>query len=317
MKLGQIENITVIGLGRMGHGIAQTFAMAGFQVRCYDELSKSRNSTLNRIRRNLEKFVSNKLLSADAINPVLSRIEIMESEFDAVEGAQFVVEAIVEDRIAKQELLARIEGAVSDEAIIASNSSTFPISETGRQLRLPNRAIVTHWFNPPHIVPTVEVVPSSSTSKVVAEVTIALHKKIGKQAILLNVEIPGFLVNRVQAAMYREVWDLYERGIASAEDIDSAIQGSFGFRLAANGPLTICDFGGIDIWSTVYKGLAPEIRGDTKIPTAIQKLLYAGRLGVRVGAGFHDYHSEPVEDLSSQRDDLLLKLGKLLRSETD
>ena len=133
-------------------------------------------------------------------------------------SSQFVVEAIAEDLEVKRDYFERIEDCVTDDTILASNSSTFTVSLFGENMRNTERAVVTHWFNPPHIVPTVEVVPGPRTTEEVIETSVALHRRIGKLAIRINGEIPGFLVNRVQNAMIREVWDLYERGIASAED---------------------------------------------------------------------------------------------------
>ncbi|RZV60897.1 MAG: 3-hydroxyacyl-CoA dehydrogenase family protein [Candidatus Scalindua sp. SCAELEC01] len=312
MQLDQIRQIAVIGLGRMGHGIAQAFAMGGYPVRGFDESDDARASLHQRIRGNLEDFARNDILDTAEIDVVLDRIAVADTEAQAAASADFVVEAVAEQLTVKQELFARIEDAVSDETIIASNSSTFTISESSVNMRRPARAVVTHWFNPPHIVPAVEVVPGPDTTEEITETTVALHRKIGKLAVRVNVEIPGFLVNRVQIAMIREVWDLYERGIASREDIDAAIRGSLGFRLAACGPLAICDFGGVDIWATVYQGLAPELRRDTEVPKAIQNLVDDGRCGTRTGSGIHDYDAQNLDDVTSRRDETFLKLAKLL-----
>ena len=315
MQLDQIRQIAVIGLGRMGHGIAQSFAMAGFQVRGFDANSDQCKSAHHRIRRNLNEFVSNDMLCSEDIEPILGRLDVADTEAAAVADAQFVVEAIAEQRTAKQEFFARIENAVADTTIIASNSSTFTISESGANMRRPQRAVVTHWFNPPHIVPTVEVVPGPQTTDEIVETTVALHRKIGKLAVLIKREIPGFLVNRIQIAMIREVWDLYERGVASREDIDAAIRGSVGFRLAVCGPLATCDFGGVDIWSTVYKGLAPDLRNDAVVPESIQKLVDAGHCGTRTARGIHDYDPETIEEVTAQRDEAMLKLAKLVNGQ--
>jgi 3-hydroxybutyryl-CoA dehydrogenase len=313
MQIDQIQQIAVIGLGRMGHGIAQTFAAAGYRVRGFDAESAACSSAHNRIRENLKRFVAHDMLNSADVGPTLDRFTIADTEAAAVAEAQFVVEAIAEERSAKQDFFARIEDAVTDATIIASNSSTFTISESAVRMRRPQRAVVTHWFNPPHIVPTVEVVPGPETTEDVTETTIALHRKIGKLAVRINGEIPGFLVNRIQIAMIREVWDLYERGVASREDIDAAISGSLGFRLAVAGPLSVCDFGGLDIWSTVYKGLAPELRSDSVLPAAIKQLVDDGNHGPRTGRGIHEYDSETIDDISSQRDEAMLKLAKLVR----
>ncbi len=312
MQFDQINRIAVIGLGRMGHGIAQAFAMGGYSVNGFDASEEARASSIDRIAANLEAFAANDLIPRDGIEPVLERITIEATEAAAAHDAQFLVEAIAEDLTVKQQFFQRIEQHVSDETILASNSSTFTVSDSCIHLRRPQRAIVTHWFNPPHIVPTVEVVPGPDTTEEVTQTTLALHRQIGKLAVRVNGEIPGFLVNRIQVAMIREVWDMYERGIASAEDIDAAVRGSIGFRLAACGPLAICDFGGVDIWSTVYRGLAPDLRSDSTVPDAIQKLVNDGRLGTRTGAGIHEYDS--VEQVTADRDTAMLKLAGLFHS---
>lgn len=310
MKLSNIQHIAVVGLGRMGHGIAQTFAAAGYTVSGYDSHAPARQTLHQRIHSNLDDFARAGLVEAGAIGEIVERVTVADSEEAAVRDAQFVVEAIAEQVDVKQEYFARVEEFVDDATILASNSSTITISESGKALRHPQRALVTHWFNPPHIVPTVEVVGSEITAAEVVSATIQLHRKIGKLAVRVNAEIPGFLVNRVQVAMVREVWDLYERGVASAADIDAAIRGSLGFRLAACGPLAICDFGGLDIWRTVYQQLAPDIRSDNDLPQAVDALVESGQLGTRSGSGFHQY--EDVDQVTRERDEIMLKLAKLL-----
>ena len=174
-----------------------------------------------------------------------------------------MTEAIPEDLAAKQALLARLERITAPETILASNSSSFPISQSGSLLQHPERALVTHWFNPPHLTPVVEVVPSPRTSEDVVETTMRLLRDIGKLPIHLRRELPGFLVNRVQVAIQREVWDLVDQGVATPEEIDAAIRGTIGFRFAAIGPLEIHDFAGLDIQLTTYRNLVAEIRSDT------------------------------------------------------
>ena len=246
-----IHTVAVIGLGTMGHGIAQAFASQGVLVRGYDEALAAREAVHERVRNNLDEFVRYGLFPVDQIDAVLARISTHDLIAAACQGATFVVEAVREDLITKQALFAELEHHVSPRTILASNSSSFPISQSGARLRHPERALVTHWFNPPHIVPTVEIVPSPRTSEDVIQITLALHQHIGKLAIVIRKELPGFLVNRVQVAVMREVWDLLQQGVATIEDIDAAIRGSMGFRLAALGPLQIHDFGGLDIQATV------------------------------------------------------------------
>lgn len=312
MTSEELPAVAVLGLGTMGHGIAQTFAAAGYTVRCFDEHLETRCSLHARIQKNLDAFVQEGLLPQARIESILSRVIACESEAGAVSSVAFVTEAVKEDLAVKQELFARLETVVPTDTLLASNSSSFPISQSGCRLRHPERAIVTHWFNPPHLVPLVEVVPSPLTSEATAQTTMAILQRIGKQPLRLRTELPGFLVNRIQIAVMREVWDLLERGVASAAEIDAALSGSVGFRLAAVGPLEIHDFGGLDIANTVFQILAPEIRSTTEVPAVVRQLVEQGHLGAKTGRGFHEYSPEQLAERQQRRDALFLKLIKLL-----
>lgn len=317
MHTDQIDTAAVLGLGIMGHGIAQTFATAGLTVRCFDVAEQPRSSLHNRVRANLRRFEQAGLIGADAIEPALGRLAVYDDERDAVSGAQYVVEAVREDLETKQQLFARIEPWVSQDCVLASNTSTFPMTEIAAGLRHPQRAINTHWFNPPHICPLVEVVPGEKTSAETAETTIALHERIGKMPIRINQELPGFLVNRIQIALMREVLDLLERGVASAEDIDRAVRGSMGMRLAAVGPLAVWDFGGLDTAARVYEHLVRDIRSDRELPKVIEKLMADGLFGLKTGKGFFEYLPTNSAEIIARRDGDYIALLKLSLRESD
>ncbi len=309
-----IQSIAVLGLGTMGHGIAQAFAAGGIECHLYDDVAAARASVVDRVRNNLDDFVRFDLLKAHEVEPLLSRLHVHDTLAAACQGVQLVVEAVREDLSAKQALFAEIESCAAADTILASNSSSFPISQSGARLRHPERALVTHWFNPPHIVPTVEIVPSPATSEAVTQATLAVHRRIGKLAIVIRRELPGFLVNRVQVAVMREVWSLLDQGVASVEDIDAAIRGSMGFRLAALGPLRIHDFGGLDIQAAVYRNLCPEIRSDTEIPTVVEQIVSQGHYGFKTGHGFYDYPAEQANAALTERDQRYLALLKLFHA---
>jgi 3-hydroxybutyryl-CoA dehydrogenase len=307
-----IDRVAILGLGTMGHAIAQTFALAGYEVACFDESASARHSLIERVRENLAAFVAAGVVESDEVEATLARLLPVGTEAEAVAGAQFVTEAIPEDLAAKQALLERLERMTAPDTILASNSSSFPISQSGSLLKHPERAIVTHWFNPPQLTPVVEVVPGPRTGEDVVETTMRLLREIGKLPIHLRKELPGFLVNRVQVAIQREVWDLVEKGVATLEEIDEAIRGTIGFRFAALGPLEIHDFAGLDIQLTTYRNLVLEIRSDTLPPEAIEQRVAGGRLGIKTGQGFYDYPPERLSARRRRRDSLLLKLWKLL-----
>jgi 3-hydroxyacyl-CoA dehydrogenase len=313
----QINNVAVLGLGTMGHGIAQAFATSGCTVRGYDEQEQARAALIERVRSNLEHMVAAGLVVGDSIEATLARITVCSSEADAVAEAEFVTEAVSEDLLLKQELFPQLEAFVADNTILASNTSTYPITDVAYRMRRPERAIITHWFNPPHVVPAVEVVPGEKTSEETTQTAYDLLQRIGKLAIRVRKEIPGFLVNRIQMAMIREVWDLLDRGIASAEDIDRAVRGSVGLRLAALGPLAIIDFAGWDVTSRVYENLAPDLRSDAEIPGRISQLLSDGRIGVKAGRGVYEYSPDVARERTAQRDRTYLALIKALREQSE
>jgi 3-hydroxybutyryl-CoA dehydrogenase len=307
-----IRRVAVLGLGTMGHGIAQTFALAGYDVACFDESTSARDSLIERVRENLSAFVAAELVEPEQVEPTLARLRLTDSEAEAVADAEFLTEAIPEDLAVKQALLARLERITAPETILASNSSSFPISQSGKLLERPERALVTHWFNPPHLTPVVEVVPSPHTSEAVVQATMQLLASVGKVPIHVRRELPGFLVNRVQVAIQREVWDLVDQGVASREEIDAAIRGTIGFRFAVMGPLEIHDFAGLDIQLATYCNLVGEIRSDTIVPAVVDGLMAEGHLGIKSGRGFYDYPPERLVARRTRRDSLLLKLWKRL-----
>lgn len=314
MKTESIQHVSVLGLGTMGHAIAQCFAAGGCQVQCYDESPAARNSLIERVRSNLEQMLQAGIYEKRALGKIENRILLCESEAEALEGTQFVTEAVIEDLDVKQELFSRIEAHVADECILASNTSSFPMTEISEQMRLPQRAVVTHWFNPPHIVPLIEVVPGEHTTAETAQAAVELTGRIGKLPILLKRELPGFLVNRIQVAILREVCDLLDQGVASPEDIDQAIRGSIGVRFAAMGPLEVSDFSGHDIGASVFQNLVPHLCVDKKLPRTIQGLVEAGHFGVKSGRGFYKYTPDSAAARRSERDRQFLEIVKMFYS---
>ena len=190
------------------------------------------------------------------------------------------------------------------------------MTEMSRGLRHPNRTLVTHWFNPPHIIPLVEVVPGRETSEKTVRSAMDLLDRNGKLAIRLRREVPGFLVNRIQAAVFREIWDLVEQGVATPEQVDLAVSSSIGLRLAAAG--TIRDRGLRRPRTSpvhVFGHLLKEISSSRSLPPAVDRLVKEGRYGVKSGRGIYDYTPERIEERQSRRDRLFLQLVDLLHSD--
>jgi 3-hydroxyacyl-CoA dehydrogenase len=306
-----IERVAVLGLGTMGVGITQVFALAGCSVRAFDPQEGARQCALERMRTELEQTRDAGITPPEAIEPALARITICESEADALQDAEFMTEAVIENLEIKQELFNRIEAFAPERCILASNTSTYPITEIAKSMRRPERAICTHWFNPGHIVPLVEVIPGEKTSDETTQTSLDLLERIGKTAVHVRKELPGFLVNRINVALLREVLDLLGQGVASAEDIDRAVQNSTGFRLATMGPLRIFDFAGHDVNGPVLDKLLKEISSTTEVPEVVRQLIRDGDLGVKTGKGIYDYSDTTPEKEREIRDQGFLKIKKL------
>ncbi len=312
MNTESIQVVAVLGLGTMGHGIAQTFAAAGCTVRCYDTDASACESLLQRIRDNFEPIRDMGILADEPVDQIVKRVTISPSEEDAVVPAQFVLEAVAEVLDVKQNLFARMEHLAAPETILASNTSSFLMTQISQNMHRPERTINTHWFNPPHIVPVVEVIPGHKTSQATTMVTMKLLQRIGKLPIHLKQELPGFLVNRVQVAMLREIWDLLDRGVATVEEIDRAISGSIGLRLAVHGPLAINDFGGLDITRKTFENLIPTLRSDQQLSERVKRLVGKDHLGVKSGKGFYEYPLQTSQEKLHRRDRCYLALSRLL-----
>jgi 3-hydroxybutyryl-CoA dehydrogenase len=289
VKLEEIKNIAVIGAGIMGHGIAQSFMMKGYSVILNDIAESALQLAGEHIEKNLTAFHEAGLIKANEIESAISRLTTTTNLKQAVESADFIIEAAPEVLSLKQELFENIEDYCPENTVIATNTSSLVLKDIANRVKRKKRLVITHWFNPPHIVPVVEVVKGKETSSETMDLTFRLLQRISKVPVRLNQEIPGFLVNRIQMALLREVLDLHKKGIATTSDIDLAVRGSIGFRLASIGPLMTADLGGIKLWLSVCQNLFPHICSSTTPPETLINLAAEGHDGVKSGKGFYDY----------------------------
>ena len=321
MRLEAIRVISVLGAGIMGHGIAQSFLMGGYPVVLYDIQESILQKARSDIEKNLGLFLQASLIEKREIELFLTKLTTTTDIKRAVEGSEFIVEAATEDLELKQGLFEQVESFCKKEAILASNTSSLTLAEMGLRVKNKERLVTTHWFNPPHIVPMVEVVKGEETSDDTVETAYRLLAKIKKVPVKINLELPGFLINRIQIALYREVFDLYEKGVASAEDIDRAVKGSFGFRLACIGPLRTADLAGLDLWLKSTWRLLPEIQNSIDPPKILQQLVAQGHYGIKSGKGFYEYgvdrSSDELLEAVQKRDRELLNLLKNLYGQNE
>lgn len=307
LKLEQIKTVAVVGAGLMGHGIAQAFAQEGYPVTITDSSTSSLSSVKNRIKANLETFAQEGLIQQADIEKILDRIAVIESMEKAVRDADFVTEVIFEDLEIKRKLFQEMERYCSAQIILASNTSTFPMTQIAARMAKPERAIVTHWMNPPHLVPLVEVVPGKKTSEQTYTTTYELLRKIKKVPVRVQQEIMGFLINRIQTAMHREIYHLVETGVASPEDIDRAVVAAIGFRLATLGPLKLRDLAGLEITLTVEGRLTREIYSSRSPSKLLTRMIARGKVGAKAGKGFFDYTPDSLAEIIRYRDRQLIR----------
>ena len=257
---GKPPEIAVIGSGLMGHGIAQVFAQGDCRVRLQDIDKHALQTANSRIRANLKALSEHELEDPARIDAIMSKIATTTDLAEALTDVDFVIESAPEDLRLKTELFGRIESFAPDDAILASNTSMLKVSDIGVLIEKKERLIVTHWFNPPYLMPVVEVVKGAHTSQDTMDRTIDLLRRMGKVPIRVLKEVPGHLLNRIQFAMFRETIGLLEQGVATAEEIDKGVSGSLGLRLATIGPLKSIDLAGIDLFWYGMRDSVPKPR---------------------------------------------------------
>ena len=289
--------IAVVGAGLMGHGIAQVFALAGYDVTITDTVMKNLDNVTKRIAANLRDLGDDPL----AISRVRPCLELAE----AVREADYVVEAIVEDLPLKQKLFAEIERHVRPDTVLASNTSVIPITSIMEGLKHRDRALGTHWWNPPFLMPLVEVIETQWTSPEVVAWTMALHVNAGKKPAHVKKDVPGFIGNRLQHALWREAISLVENGICDAETVDAVIKASFGRRLAVLGPLENADLVGTDLTLAIHNTVLPAIDASPTASPYLQKLVVEGKLGFKSGEGFRKWGAD---EQAALRNKVLLHL---------
>lgn len=304
------NKIAVLGAGTMGPGIVATYAAKGYQVAVYSRSQGTLDRAKAVVASNLELLCREGM--GDDAQAAARRVSYTTSVEEAVRDAWYIVETIVEKPEAKVELYKQLDGITEEGVIYASNTSALNIFELVPQRRLPH-TVIAHWFAPAHILPLVEVVRGPETTEEVMEKTVQLHRDCGKTAVRMEEYIPGFIINRLQGALAREVYMLLEHGYCTAEDLDLAVKTSLMPRGLLLGLVQRMDFTGLDM---MVNGLNNKKKAATpppvpEKPRVIFDPVERGDLGVKTGKGIYDYSDRPYEQVLRERDEQLLRSVKL------
>jgi 3-hydroxyacyl-CoA dehydrogenase len=304
--MGDVRRAAIIGTGTMGPGMGAVLARAGIDTALYDVSAEA-----------LERAKS----GVELAHGVLERLEAVQADgggvrFEtelaaAIDGADFVIEAVPEKLELKQELFPQLEAGVADGAILASNTSGIPITKIASVCSHPERVVGMHWSNPPHLIPMIEVIPGEQTSRETVDATAELVRRIGYHPVEEK-EVPGFVENRILYAILRECLDLVDRGIISPEGLDLNVRWGIGYKLSVIGPMELLDMAGLDIYNAVGSYLNQDLSTSGEVSPTIRGLIDQGRLGMKTGGGIYDYTPEKIDELRGRRAAKLVAVRKAL-----
>jgi len=311
MNAGEAKNIVVVGAGLMGHGIGQSFAQAGHRVVFHDISAENLRQATEMIRRNLQELSDLGLISEHEVPSIMDRIHTTTAFNETVADADLVIEAVFEDLKAKQSIFRQLSDNCPKRTILASNTSSLMPSTLASVTDCPDRVLVAHYFYPPHLLPLVEIVRSEFTSDATVEAVYNLVKTTGKKPVIAQKEAPGFIANRLQVALFREAFHIVEQGIASAQDVDTAVKNSFGRRLAIAGPFETLEIqDGWDVVLQILQYMLHDLNSTTEPSPLLKEKVERCELGAKTGKGFYEWTSESTEAWRKNMAEALIRVAR-------
>jgi 3-hydroxybutyryl-CoA dehydrogenase len=303
-----MEKIAVIGAGLMGHGIAQIFALNGLQVVLADIKADILGPAMEGIRANLTLMAEHGIISADAIEAAVGRVSTTTRMEEAAADADVVIEAVIENLALKQEVFQQLDAICPETVILASNTSVISITEIAANTVHKERVVGTHFWNPPYLIPLVEVVRGDQTSTSTMDRTVSLLSRMGKHPVQVNKDVPGFVGNRLQHALWREAISIVEQGIADAATVDECVKYGFGLRLPVLGPMENADLVGTDLTLAIHDYILKHLEHSPAPSPLLQMLVDKGDLGFKSGRGFQAWSADAVADTQRRLKTYLLKV---------
>ncbi|WP_167137394.1 3-hydroxyacyl-CoA dehydrogenase family protein [Diaminobutyricimonas sp. TR449] len=305
------RKIAVVGSGYMGGGIAQVLALSGATVRIADISEEIAVTNYNRLIEEAKQFVADGLFPADAVERIEANLAPAASIEEAVTDADFIEEAVPEKIEIKHETLRRISAAARADAIIGSNTSTILIGSLAEAVTGPERFLGVHFSNPAPFIPGVELIPHAATDDAAVVVVEEIVAATGKETARVQ-DSTGFVLNRLQYALFHEATQIVDEGIATPEDIDTIVRTTFGFRLPVFGPFAIADMAGLDVYAFCYASLQTRWPERFATPESLQALVDAGKFGTKSGAGYLDVPADRTAELVAYRNKAYVAIKKLM-----
>jgi 3-hydroxybutyryl-CoA dehydrogenase len=304
------KNIAVVGAGLMGHGIAQIFASQGHRVHLLDVSDELLAKAIENIRANLTLMAQSGIGSTEDIEPAIGRIKVTQDLEEAASGAHFVIEAVPEKLDLKQKLFQELDSICSLSSILATNTSVISITEIAAKAARTDRIVGTHFWNPPYLIPLVEVIKGQATSPRVVDLTVDLLRSVGKYPVKVKKDVPGFVGNRLQHALWREAISIVDKGIADPETVDEVIKKGFGIRLPVLGPLENADMVGLDLTMAIHDYILKHLESSPEPAPILREKVKRGELGFKTGQGFQRWSTEDVHRSRTKLLEYLLKWTK-------
>lgn len=301
------KRITIVGAGLMGIGIAQVFASSGYEVFLVDVNQEQLDKVPAALIDILESFSKYGIEFGAAPEQILARVKTTTDMKEACENCDFVFEAVFENMELKQKIVAELDRFCPDKTVICSNTSVMSITEIASKSEGKHRIFGTHWWNPPHLIPLVEVVRTEAASVERAQATFDLLQGVGKKPIHVNKDVPGFVANRLQHALWREAFALIDNGICDAETVDVAIKSGFGLRLPVLGPVENADMVGLDLTFAIHDYILKFLANNSEPSSTLKAAVDKGSLGFKSGEGFLKWSTEESDASRTNLSNYLLE----------